>query len=310
MKWNRGSLIGVALACLFLLGIFFGLTRKGGPPGGMLSGSRAAQTLHKAERLVSEGKKEEAGLLLQQFLTDTPVSPYSDEALLLVGDLQRENGKLLEAKASYRKLAESFPDSNSALSAQEKLGQINLEILFSPVMTERDKTYTVQPGDSLAKIASRNSITVDLLMRANRLTTSIIQPGKKLKVPGGRFNLLVDKSQNTLTLKSDEEVLKVYAVATGDPSKSPTPVGTFKVTNKLVNPVWYTVGAVVAPESPQNILGTRWIGISLAGYGIHGTRDPSSIGKSVTAGCVRMNNGDVEELYGIVPIGIDVTIID
>lgn len=61
---------------------------------------------------------------------------------------------------------------------------------------------------------------------------------------------------------------------------------------------------------PKNILGSRWMGISHPGYGIHGTTEPGSIGKNVTAGCVRLKNEDVEELYSIVPEGTEVVIVD
>jgi len=67
---------------------------------------------------------------------------------------------------------------------------------------------------------------------------------------------------------------------------------------------------VVPPESPQNVLGTRWLGFDLQGYGIHGTVEPETIGQQVTAGCVRMVNEQVEELYTIVPIGTKVKIVD
>ena len=63
-------------------------------------------------------------------------------------------------------------------------------------------------------------------------------------------------------------------------------------------------------ESPENILGSRWMGLSERGYGIHGTVDPKSVGQQVTAGCVRMLNSEVEELYTIVPAGTEVTIVD
>ena len=79
---------------------------------------------------------------------------------------------------------------------------------------------------------------------------------------------------------------------------------------KIINPTWYKAGAVVPPGSSKNILGTRWLGLSLQGYGIHGTTDPDSIGKQATAGCVRMLNNDVEELYIIVPAGTEVTVVD
>jgi lipoprotein-anchoring transpeptidase ErfK/SrfK len=52
------------------------------------------------------------------------------------------------------------------------------------------------------------------------------------------------------------------------------------------------------------------MGFELAGYGIHGTVDPQSLGKQVTQGCVRMANNEVEELYSIVPEGTEVAIVD
>ncbi|MGE5197528.1 MAG: L,D-transpeptidase, partial [Deltaproteobacteria bacterium] len=85
---------------------------------------------------------------------------------------------------------------------------------------------------------------------------------------------------------------------------------TFKIINKLANPTWFKAGAIVPADSPENVLGTRWLGFDLAGYGIHGTKDPQSLGKQVTQGCVRLSNSEVEELYTIVPEGTEVTIID
>ena len=89
-----------------------------------------------------------------------------------------------------------------------------------------------------------------------------------------------------------------------------TPIGNFKIVNKLVNPTWFRTGAVIPPDSPENILGSRWMGLSKKGYGIHGSTDETSIGKQVTQGCIRMKNKDVEELYIIVPQNAKVTIVD
>ncbi|MCU0666368.1 MAG: L,D-transpeptidase [Candidatus Omnitrophica bacterium] len=104
------------------------------------------------------------------------------------------------------------------------------------------------------------------------------------------------------------EVVKTYTVSTG--ANNCTPVGTFKIVNKIVDPTWYKAGAVVASGAPENILGTRWMGLDLKSYGIHGTTEPKNLGKQVTAGCVRMANPEVEELYTIVPVGTEVTIVD
>ena len=191
---------------------------------------------------------------------------------------------------------------------QKKLEAINIKLLFSPALTPRSMSYQIKPGDTLSKIAKTFNTTVELIKKSNGIPNDKILPGRDIKVWNAPFTILVDKSQNILILKTDEEVIKTYIVSTG--TDNSTPVGNFKITTKLVNPTWFKAGAVVPADSPENILGSRWMGFNLAGYGIHGTTEPEELGKQVTHGCVRMSNSDVEELYTIVPIGTEVTIVD
>ena len=130
----------------------------------------------------------------------------------------------------------------------------------------------------------------------------------KLKIHTAPFLIRIDKSKNTLVLYSNDEAVKKYSVATG--RKNCTPVGEFKITDKLVHPTWFKTGAILPPGSPENALGTRWMGFDKLGYGIHGTIEPKSIGTQASEGCIRMLNEDVEELYSIVPVGTKVIIQD
>lgn len=214
----------------------------------------------------------------------------------------------LAAKSIYRRLVSDFPVSQEVSQWQAKIEELNIKILFSPILSQRSVQYEIKPGDTLYKIAEQFNTTIELIKKSNNLKSDKIFPGKKIKVYNRPFNILVDKSSNTLILKSEEEVVKTYVVSTG--LHNCTPVGNFKIKDKLTDPPWYTEGKVIPPESPQNILGTRWLGFDLAGYGIHGTNDPDSLGKSITQGCVRMSNQDVEELFAIVPTGTEVTIVD
>lgn len=217
-------------------------------------------------------------------------------------------GELLAAKETFQKLINDFPGSSEVMNWQKQAEDLNIKLLFSPIITPKSIAYEIKPGDTLNKIAKEYKTTVDLLLKSNNLTDAKIIPERTIKVWTAPFNILVDKSQNVLMLKTDEEVIKTYTVSTG--KNNSTPVGTFKITNKLINPTWFKAGAVVPSGSPENVLGTRWMGFELAGYGIHGTTDPESLGKQVTQGCVRMSNYEVEELYTIVPVGTEVTIVD
>ena len=230
------------------------------------------------------------------------------EALISQAALFEKQGKLAEARDAYKKAYETYPEVSIVKIAKPRMEELGMNILFSPLVDSYSKEYIVQAGDSLAKIAKVFGTTIELIKRSNNLAGDNIRQGQKLKVATAKFSVVVDKSQNILLLKQNDDVIKTYKVATG--ANNCTPVGTFKITTKLVDPVWYKTGAAVPPGSPENILGTRWMGISKEGYGIHGTTDPSSLGKQATAGCVRMLTSDVEELYSILPEGSEVTIVD
>ncbi len=215
----------------------------------------------------------------------------------------------VKTKKTLKKFVERSPYSNNDTKIQKDIENLNIKILFSDIMTDDDLSYKIQPGDTLAKIASRFDTTIELLKVSNNLRSDLILPGKFLKVNKAKFSILVDKSKNELTLKkSDGEIVKTYRVSTG--KNLSTPIGIFKIEEKLISPAWYKVGAIVEPDSPEYELGSRWMGFSASGYGIHGTKDASSIGKHITKGCVRMRNEDVEELYAIIPSGTEVVIAE
>jgi LysM repeat protein len=223
---------------------------------------------------------------------------------------EEENGDLLLARKHYRQILEKVTTPDDIKAINKRIERLNLKILFSDIVENDDLLYEVQKGDSLGAIASRFGTTVELIKRANGLTSDMIKVGDVLKVSQAGFSVMVDKSQNILLLKRNEEPIKTYVVSTG--KENSTPVGTFKIVTKLKDPTWFRkdIGVIVPPDSPDNILGSRWLGFDLSGYGIHGTTDPESLGSHETKGCVRMKNEDVEEIFAILPRGSQVTIVD
>ena len=238
-----------------------------------------------------------------QFKTETEV-PLLAEAVE-----SEKRSDFTGLKSVYQKLINDFSGNKDVGAWQKKLDETNIKIILSSqAVPGLSQEYIIQPLDNLTKISKQFNTTVDLIKKINNLASDKINPGRKLKIWTGKFSVLADKSQNILMLKCNDEIIKTYNVSTG--LNNSTPVGTFKITTKLVNPVWYKSGAVVPPDSPENILGTRWMGFDLEGYGIHGTTSPESIGTQATAGCVRMLNNEVEELYTFLPQGTEVTIVD
>ena len=116
--------------------------------------------------------------------------------------------------------------------------------------------------------------------------------------------IVVSIPDRKLVLFDGDRVVKTYDVAVGKPS-TPTPEGEFRIINHIPNPTYYGAGVVVGPGN-GNPLGTRWMGLSAKGYGIHGTNVPSSIGNAASHGCIRMRQQDLEELFDLVKVGTTV----
>jgi lipoprotein-anchoring transpeptidase ErfK/SrfK len=219
-------------------------------------------------------------------------------------------GDKLKAKEAYDQIISNYPDYDKIEEVQNKLGTLNMDLIFSPAKMPQTIFYEIVPGDSLGKLAKKYNTTPQLIRRANGLKSDVIRTGEKLRIWSMPFTLLINKSQNVLFLKSGEEVFKIYHVSTG--KNNITPTGTFKIATKIEKPVWFKNGGPPIPsESPENELGSRWMGFDTdPHYGIHGTLHPNTIGQQVTDGCVRLKNEDVEELFDIVPVGTEVVILN
>jgi lipoprotein-anchoring transpeptidase ErfK/SrfK len=113
--------------------------------------------------------------------------------------------------------------------------------------------------------------------------------------------IVVSIPDRKLAVLEGDRVLRTFETAVGAP-KSPSPTGSFEIVTSVAEPTWYHKGQVV-PPGRDNPLGTRWLGLSVKGYGIHGTNRPSSIGHNASHGCIRMRNAEVELLYAMVTVG-------
>lgn len=233
---------------------------------------------------------------------------------------QLEEGNLLAARtlarnAMQRESVRTFdPEWRQAADV---ISDVNTMLLNSDIPAPEKVRHEVVRGDSLVAIAKTYNTTVGAVQRSNpRLdaTSDRIFPGMIIHVYEGDWSIDVVKSEYVLMLMDGDDLFKLYDVAIGAHGR--TPAGEFVVTTKLVEPDWTPPGRIIPYGDPENVLGTRWLGIAptgdtdptLRGYGIHGTWEPESIGTQASQGCVRMNNADVEELYDVVRHGTPVTI--
>jgi lipoprotein-anchoring transpeptidase ErfK/SrfK len=177
-----------------------------------------------------------------------------------------------------------------------------------PVLTH------ARPGRALAKFPTRMRIRAQLV-RGYRAT--ITAPVRKLPAAAATSEaiIVIHRGSNRLYLYNGVRLVRTFPVATGQPIY-PTPLGHFEIVVKQLNPWWYPPtqdawarGLKPVPPGPGNPLGTRWMGLSAPGVGIHGTSEPWSIGHSESHGCIRMQVPSAEWLDQRVQIGTPVFII-
>lgn len=220
-----------------------------------------------------------------------------------------QRGDLASAKKYYDQALQQMDWVQKNTSQIRKDAEaINMKLIFSKSsFTAGNKIHVVKEGETLSEIAKKYGTTTELIKRSNQLNSEHIQAGRKLKVLAGKVSIKVDKSANQMEIYLDEKRIKSYRVATG--KRNSTPVGTFKIINKVRNPIWYKeMGTAIPYGDPENHLGPRWMGFDKPSYGIHGTVEPKTIGTQASSGCIRMLNKDVEEIYAVVPIGTKVTV--
>ena len=229
--------------------------------------------------------------------------------LVTAGKQALSRGELIPARTYFSEaLALGVAEADRSLVRAE-LTRLGNETIFSPRLFEGDpmvSRYIIKPGETLGKIARAHHISADLLAAINHITNkNMIRAGQAIKVIKGPFRAEVDKSEFILDVYLAETLVTHFRVGLG--ADGSTPTGMWRVATKLQNPTYYPprTGHIVAADDPTNPLGERWIGLQGVGgaaigqlrYGIHGTIEPDSIGQSVSMGCIRLYNEDVEALY-------------
>jgi lipoprotein-anchoring transpeptidase ErfK/SrfK len=179
--------------------------------------------------------------------------------------------------ASIQREQEQFERSAikqpSALSqdAQVAASQLTAQVLASPAtLDQKVVAPKAQPKQSTLAPAA-----------VDRATT-----------PAPRRQIIISIADRQLAVIDHGQVLKTYPIAVGAHG-TPSPDGDFVIINHAKDPVYRHGDKEIAPGK-DNPLGTRWMGLSLKGYGIHGTNVQSSVGKAVSHGCFRMRKQDVE----------------
>ncbi|MDQ3288284.1 MAG: L,D-transpeptidase [Pseudomonadota bacterium] len=193
-------------------------------------------------------------------------------------------------------------------------------------LTEMAKLEAMPYESAEEKLAEKFHASQSLMAKLNpdadfsaagtRLTVTNVAGSTNLPTPA---RVVVDKSESVLWIEDESgKRLAQFPVTTGS-AQFPLPIGEWKVTAIAHDPVWYYDPELIAnsgendekqeiPPGPNNPVGTTWISISKPHYGIHGTPEPTKIGKNASNGCIRMTNWSAEALSRVVSNGMTVSL--
>jgi len=175
-------------------------------------------------------------------------------------------------------------------------------------------------SDATTGLQLMKTLTVQRITRAlEGAQQSRVRAGVRLVAPAvtpANFGpvIVIRRGANELRYYQGTRLVRTFGVATGQ-SVYPTPTGQFSIVDMQLNPWWrppdspWAKGLKPIPPGPGNPLGTRWMGLSSPGVGIHGTPDDASIGYSLSHGCIRMHIPDAEWLFDHVDVGATVFIV-
>lgn len=241
------------------------------------------------------------------------------EAILKNRGLALKAASLEDAKALSALILDTETSAILRRSLLPAMRQAAHQFVFNPRAKGARVDVRIASGDSITKIARRvksehqNNVTAAFIMKVNRLNSSRIRVGNLLAVPTASIEVVIFKAEFRLFVLLGDLIVLDYEIGTGVDDS--TPVGAFRIAGKTKNPDWtMDDGRVVPFGDPEHVIGSRWMGFATdrgrTSYGIHGTTEPETIGKSKSEGCIRMLKADIEALYDLVPEGAKIQVRD
>jgi lipoprotein-anchoring transpeptidase ErfK/SrfK len=240
----------------------------------------------------------------------------------------RELGATAQVETAVARALTAPPGTNVRLTVRIRLSRVRVYVasvakrfdrapVDSKLILRRMRPWISKPtsGRAIDRRAAERAIVADL-RATRRLPIALVAKPVPARVTRESFGpiIVIKRGSNALHLYDGMRLRRTFPVATGE-RRYPTPLGRFQIVVKWKNPWWYPPDSDWAkdekpiPPGPDNPLGTRWMGISSPGVGIHGTPNPGSIGYSVSHGCIRMRIPDAEWLFEQVSIGTPVFIV-
>jgi len=294
---------------------------------------RAAADLDKKRHAAIEnGNDKRAAQLAQQILSEYPETraagwvnfEFGREHYHAYQSLGRTKAGLERAKEAWKYWTKALlfarADGAEKDELRARLDKLAKDLLFTSRHIEGiDRMHTPRRGDTLEVLCKKTfrnygaRTSPGFVAAVNGMRSpKDLRAREPIRVPLGTLSIRVVKHEFRLYVLLDDCYVRSFGVGLG--RQGGTPVTTFVVGGMNKNPDWYPKPGLKIPfGDSRNILGTRWIGFRNTpehrGFGIHGTSDPSSIGREESSGCVRMLNREVEILFDWLTPGTKIAVV-
>ena len=255
----------------------------------------------------------DANSLRTEPVPDVKADPKTTELIAeAMALLTATPSRIIEARDILNETLRMPMSRQQRSEVKAQLSELADEWLFGKTFYAQDQLcsgYKVQSGDRLEAIGKNFSVPYELLMEINKISRPELLPaGGRIKVVNGPFHVKVYRSTFTMDVYLQGTYVRSYPVGLGAPGRQ-TPLGLWhiKAGGKMHHPLYTDPDTheVIHPEDPAYPLGSRWMALEgldentreETSFGIHGTKEPESIGKAGSRGCIRLHNGDVIKVY-------------
>lgn len=227
-------------------------------------------------------------------------------------------GKTIEAREALASFVERYPESTKIDDAKNLLGEINLSLFLSPVLTPEKQVYIVKPGDVITKVANRLKVPPELLMRANNLKGSMLMIGQKLTYAPADFSIVISRKREKVTVFNKGRFFKQYAVRSWPPihTRKVLPAGQkapplLKQLGKVTHKNAYLDGQTVTFTEKGFWDANFWIAINIAGCTLYPESDenaPETPNSKPPNGGIALDLSALTELGALLSLGDPVTL--
>ena len=220
---------------------------------------------------------------------------------------------LLFAAADFSHAQTDYPYTPAAKDPSKKMTVIG-----------RMQVHTVKTGETLLDIARHYGLGISEMQAFHpEKDPWLLEEGSELQVPSlwivpetkHRAIVVNVPEMRLYRFHAKKGTVSTYPVTVGE-EETQTPLGTFRVVDREVDPEWnipaklqHKYKTKIIPAGDDNPIGKYWLGLSARGYGIHGTDNAWSVGRILSNGCIRLYPEDMEKLFRDVPVGAVVEIV-